>query len=267
MEPIDELRLGEAVQRLEHPGLAISIAEKVGMPIDLLMKRLPDPVQAMIGKAIHRGLERCLEVALRGMGARSAVAAAKRGHTLLAAATGAAGGFFGLPGLLFELPVSTTLMLHSIAEIARSHGEDLADPESALNCLQVFALGAKSTGKATDSAYYATRAALAQATREAASFIAEKGLVKTGAPVLVRFLSMVSGRFGVEVAEKAAAQMVPMVGAAGGAALNALFTTHFQTVAEAHFTVRELERAYGSGEVRRRYSLIAARKGPVPQVQ
>jgi hypothetical protein len=37
----------------------------------------------------------------------------------LVAGTGAAGGAFGLSGLAFDLPVTTTLMLRSIAEIAR----------------------------------------------------------------------------------------------------------------------------------------------------
>ena len=31
------------------------------------------------------------------------------------------------------------IMLRSIADIARSEGEDLSDPESALSCVQVFA--------------------------------------------------------------------------------------------------------------------------------
>ena len=37
--------------------------------------------------------------------------------------------------------MSTIIMLRSIAEIARSEGEDLSDPETALSCVQVFALG------------------------------------------------------------------------------------------------------------------------------
>jgi len=51
---------------------------------------------------------------------------------------------FWFPGLLIELPVTTTVMLHSIAEIARSQGEDLRNPESALACLEVFCAGAGS---------------------------------------------------------------------------------------------------------------------------
>ena len=43
-----------------------------------------------------------------------------------------------------ELPLSTTIMLRSIARIAQSEGEDLEDPATALACLQVFALGGHS---------------------------------------------------------------------------------------------------------------------------
>ena len=257
MDPNDERRLAQAVKRLEHHGLAMSIANKVGVPVDVLMKRLPGPVQNVISKTVHKSLERCLNVALRSIDSHSLAAPANQRHTMMTAASGAVGGFFGLPGLVFEMPVSTTLMLHSIAEIARSHGENLEDPEAALSCLEVFALGAKSNGTETDSAYYATRTALAQATREAASYIAQKGLAKSGAPVLVRFVSIIASRFGVEVAEKVAAQMVPIVGAAGGAALNVMFTTHFQTVAEGHFTIRELERRYGALDVQRQYKRLA----------
>ena len=45
-------------------------------------------------------------------------------HKLLATASGAAGGAFGLAALPIELPASTIIMLRSIAEIARNEGED-----------------------------------------------------------------------------------------------------------------------------------------------
>jgi hypothetical protein len=48
-----------------------------------------------------------------------------------------------LATLPIELPVSTIIMLRLIADIARSAGEDLSDPEAALSCVQVFALGGR----------------------------------------------------------------------------------------------------------------------------
>ncbi|WP_163360772.1 EcsC family protein, partial [Klebsiella aerogenes] len=65
------------------------------------------------------------------------------GHKAMAAASGAIGGAFGIATLAVELPVSTTLMLRAIAEIAREEGEDIDTPEGALACVQVFALGGR----------------------------------------------------------------------------------------------------------------------------
>ena len=64
-------------------------------------------------------------------------------HKALATASGAAGGAFGLASLTIELPVSTIIMLRSIADIARSEGENRSDPEAALSCIEVFALGGR----------------------------------------------------------------------------------------------------------------------------
>jgi len=264
LEPRDEQRLAAAVEKLEHHGLAMTIANQVGMPVEALMRRLPAPAQRAVHGAVNRALETCLHAALSGMKGATRLTPSNGLHKTVAGAVGAAGGFFGLAGLFFELPVSTTVMLHSIAEIARSHGEDLRDPAAALTCLEVFALGSGAQSgvdretKTLESAYYATRAALAQATRDAAAYVAQKGAAKGGAPVLVRFLSNIASRFGVDVAEKVTAQMVPIVGAAGGLALNVAFTAHFQRVAEGHFTVRELERRYGPQRVQDEYARLKA---------
>ena len=218
---------------------------------------LPAGAQGQIGVAVNKALEQCLRVALMDETRLPHHARSKRLHTWTTAATGALGGFFGLPGLVVELPVTTTIMLHSIAEIARAHGEDLSQPEGALSCLQVLALGAHDQPDGVaESAYYATRAALAQVTREAASYVAEKGLAKEGAPALVAFLARIAARFGVEVSEKAAAQLVPIAGAAGGLALNVMFMNHFQRVAEGHFSIRRLERTYSPQLVRSTYDQL-----------
>lgn len=256
---IDRAALMAAVTKLEGKTLAMNIAAKIGVPVEALLRMLPGNAQGQIGMAVDKALQACLHVALNFGGAADGTSASKRAHTWTTAATGAVGGFFGLPGLAFELPVTTTVMLHSIAGIARSQGEDLSDPAVALSCLQVLALGPE--GKTTDaleSAYYATRAGLAQVTREAAAFLAQKSVSKESAPVLISFLSRIGTRFGIEVSEKAAAQFIPIAGAAGGLALNVLFTDHFQRIAEGHFTVRRLERVYGPELVRREYDQLRA---------
>jgi hypothetical protein len=259
MTPQDQADLRTAAELLESQSFAMTLAAKVGMPVEGMLKMLPANAQQGIGNAVNRALEQCLRVALNLNSTVKSSPASRAGHTCATAVTGAVGGFFGLPGLVIELPVTTTVMLHSIAEIAREQGEDLRDPAAALACLEVLALGPEGTaaGKgALESAYYATRAALAQVTRDAATYVAQKGMVKEGAPVLISFLGKIAARFGIEVSEKAAAQLIPVAGAAGGLALNVLFTRHFQRLAQGHFTIRRLERIYGTAEVRAQYESI-----------
>ena len=254
LSPSDYEDLQIAAAKLETQSFAMMIASKVGMPVETLLHMLPKGAQASVGTAVKKALEQCLRIVINIGESNSALVRNKRTHTVATAITGAVGGFFGLPGLIVELPITTTVMLHSIVEIARRQGEDLSNAESALACLEVLALGPQGIRReALESAYYATRTALAQVTREAAAYVAQKGLSKQGAPALVSFLGKIASRFGLEVSEKAAAEIVPIAGAAGGLTLNVLFTNHFQRLAEGHFTVRRLERKYGSELVRQEY--------------
>jgi hypothetical protein len=239
----------------------MKIASTFGLPVEALLRRLPVPAQSAIRATVDKALERCLRIAVQANKAKSS-AVYKRSHTAAAAITGAVGGFFGLPGLLVELPITTTVMLHSIVEIARSQGENLLHPESSLACLEVFALGPQNTHReARESAYYATRTALAQVTREAVSYVTQKGLANESAPALMSFVGRIASKFGVEVSEKLAAEVVPIAGAVGGLTLNVLFTQHFQSLAEGHFVVRRLERKYGSEAVRQDYELARSLPG------
>jgi hypothetical protein len=107
---------------------------------------------------------------------------------------------------------------------------------------------------ASESGYFAVRGMLAKSVSEAARFVAERGLIEEGAPIVVRFISQVASRFGVVLTQKFAAQALPLVGALGGASVNYLFIEHFQETAQGHFTVRRLERAYGKDIVRTEYA-------------
>ena len=68
----------------------------------------------------------------------------------------------------------------------------------------------------------------------------------------------IGAKFGVVVWRRAAASSVPVVGAFGGAAGNALFMRYFQDLATGHFIVRKLERAYDKEVVRTNYMNIFA---------
>jgi hypothetical protein len=229
----------------------------VGKPIELIGYALPAAASDAITTATSKALDLALNVAL-GTIQRAPRPRSHLFHRALATASGAAGGAFGLLALPVELPVSTIIMLRSIAEIARSEGEDLSSPETALSCVQVFALGGRpGSADASESGYFAVRGILAKSVTQAARFIAERGVIEEGGPILVRFVAQVASRFGVVVTQKVAAQAVPVVGALGGAAVNYAFIEHFQDVARGHFTVRRLERAYGEELVRTEYERLA----------
>jgi hypothetical protein len=253
LAPSDYADLQTAATKLENQSFAMVVASKAGMSVESLLHMLPRGAQELVSGAVDKALRQCLRIAIAGK-SKSAIVRNKHSHTAAVAVTGAVGGFFGLPGMIVELPITTTVMLHSIVEIARANGEDLSNPQSALACLEVLALGPKGVrGEAVESAYYATRTALAQITREAAAYIAQNGLTKEGAPALVSFLGKIASRFGLEASEKAAAELVPIAGAAGGLTLNVLFTNYFQRLAEGHFTIRRLERKYGSELIHQEY--------------
>src|SRR5207237_1121662 len=78
-----------------------------------------------VAAATTKALNVALAVALRTM-EKEPKAASRLLHKALAAASGAVGGGFGLAALPVELPISTIMLLRSIAAIARSEGEQLA---------------------------------------------------------------------------------------------------------------------------------------------
>jgi hypothetical protein len=244
-EEAEELR--RAVACLEGMSFAQRLTEAVGRPIGMLRGAVPLPTRQIIAHASETALRGALRLALRTLDLRTPGKPANRAHKLAAAASGAVGGALGLAALPVELPISTTILLRSIAEIAREEGEDLNAPEAAFACIEVFALGGQGNGAAAlESGYFAVRAALAKSVSDSARFVATDGLSAQSAPAIARLVSQVAARFGVVVSQKLAAQAAPILGAIGGAAVNAAFADHFQTLARGHFIVRRLERQHGA---------------------
>lgn len=252
----DRAVLRDAVWKLEHTSFAARLSQALGRQIDRLGKLVPAEIGDVIDKATEAAIKAALGAALRTLGTRSAGDRRKL-HKALATLSGAVGGAFGVASLPVELPFSTIVMLRSIAAIAQTEGEDLATPETTFACLQVFAMG---TGRQNDqfleSGYFAVRSVLARSVSEAARFVIERGLAEESAPVILRLVSQIASRFGVVVSQKIAAQAVPLVGAAGGGAVNYAFIDHFQSIAQGHFAVRRLERIYGVNVVKAEYDRL-----------
>lgn len=256
----DQQALERAVKALEHTNLATRIANAVGKQLGTLGRFLPPGVGGLINRSAEAAIRSAMSVALGSLANRPA-RDSRRFHKAMAMVSGAAGGAFGLTSLPVELPLSTVIILRSIADIARHEGEDLSDPDVALACLQVFALGARDKDDAyTDSGYFAVRGLLARTVSEAGRYVVANGLGDEAAPVLVRLVAQIASRFGLVVSEKLAAQAVPVIGAAGGAAVNYAFAEHFQSIAYGHFTVRRLERLYGGDMVKAAYQRVVERQ-------
>lgn len=250
----DYERLCYAKSLLERPGLAARLTHVVGMPFEKAFDYLPPKWSGAITDIARKSLRQALDVAVKTLDGRERGASKNALHKFLAVASGGVGGAFGLPALAIELPATTVIMLRSIADIARSEGEDISSLETRLACLTVFALGGTSgRDDGAESGYYAVKILLAREVSEAAKYILQRGLVEEGTPALVRLLTTVASRFGVTVSQKAAASAVPLLGAAGGALINSIFMDHFQNMARGHFIIRSLERQYGPDSVERIY--------------
>ncbi|MFZ5518874.1 MAG: EcsC family protein [Candidatus Zhuqueibacterota bacterium] len=260
MEKHDLDRLARAVYYLENPTWTATITDIIGMPVEWAIRKLPAKANQIISNATSKAISKAVKVAVLTMNAEHRGAPKKWCHRGAVATSGAIGGFFGLAGLTVELPASTIIMLRSIADVARSQGEDITKVDSQLQCVSVFALGSKSwdDDDASESSYYAIRAVLAKLISEAGSYIAEKGFVEEGAPIIVKFIVRIASRFQGIISEKVATESIPVIGALGGASINLLFMNHFQRVATGHFIIRSLERAYSAEEVKIEYSRIAA---------
>ena len=268
----EELKfLGEAAKFLENPGVFIRIANKLGQPVEFLEKQLPDKARQIVTTTTRKSLEKALQLAVKTVAtgptamsfeaSQSSITLKNRLHILGSAITGGIGGFFGMISLPVELPITTTIMLRSIAETARSSGSDLQSAETQIECLYVFTLGSPNKGADNaETAYYTSRFGLAQVLSQAASFIAShsakqvlSAIEKGTAPVLVKLISNIAAKFEIAVSEKLLSEAIPVIGAAGGALVNTAFTHYFSEAARFHFGIRKLERTYGADYVQKLY--------------
>ncbi|GBQ39580.1 hypothetical protein AA0614_1722 [Komagataeibacter saccharivorans NRIC 0614] len=246
--------LQQALERVETGrGVLVRLADlmggAVGQAAMLGMRTLglAPTLQASLQSAAETAIRRAFDIAVIGMdrphdvSAQPGGGAAWRDPAVKAAVTmsGAIGGFTGLPGLVADVGFTTLTIMREIARIAREQGEDLSQEDARAACLEVFALRAfpfganrkAAPGEDSELGYFSARAML------------------RGRPV-VMLVSEVATHYGLGLSRKFALQMMPVAGALCGASLNAAFLSHYRAVAQAHFTIRRLEREYGP-EVRR----------------
>jgi hypothetical protein len=286
--------LKTAVIDLEYPGFVARASDFLATPIELGLKVLPDKVRDTVTVVCRAAIEKALDVSLLTMDTSfdaqtTPQTSSDWWHLGAVAVTGSVGGFVGFASLPVELPFSTIIILRSIADIARSEGEDLETAEARLQCVAVFALGgasdkddgaevgyflareAMATMIARTTAYYEAQVAVQMADRlaKAAAAGAAKSAAKAAlaeavaaanklqSTTLVKFIEAVASRYSVVVSESAIAKAGPIIGAALGGVVNTLFISHFQAIARAHFGVRRLEREHGEASIQVAYAAIA----------
>ncbi|EGD06441.1 putative protease [Burkholderia sp. TJI49] len=261
----DRDALRRAKQVLESPSLTMKLTGVLGAPVEKMIARLPDFATGKINDATQLALRKCLNIALRTLGKPPPPDAepdkpSNLLHKLAVATTGAAGGAFGFLALPVELPVTTTLIFRSVCDIARSEGEELASVDTQLQCLAVLGMGGNPDKQEEDAdlGYFVLRGALAQAISKASSDITTKGIAAHSSAAVFKLVQAVASRFSVQVTEQMAAKSIPAIGAVLGATVNTLFIDHFQQMAHGHFTVRRLERKYGTAAVKAAYQAIDA---------
>lgn len=254
----DQAALAIARALLAQPGLAIRLANTLGAPLEKGMNAAPKGWMAQVHTIAEKALRKSLEMAVKSLGKKAKAQSSDRWHKLLAAGSGGLAGAFGLPALAVELPLTTTIMLRSIADIAQSEGHSLEDVAVRLDCLAVFGMaGAADRSTNVESSFWATRAALASLVTETVTAMTGSKTLRMGSPVFAKLLSAIASRFGISVSEQFAAKAIPVIGMASGAMVNVVFLNHFQNVARAHFILLRLEQKYGQDRVRRAFDELA----------
>ena len=255
IKDLDDLKYAKSL--LENPGLAAKITNSLGTPIEKGFDFLPNSWRKIVSSSSQKALEVAANSAILTMKKSAKPDAANTLHKIMVAGSGAAGGFLGLLALPIELPVSTAIMMRSIADIARSENQSVSDPQIKIACIEVFALGGPGRDDdAVETGYFAIRSGLAKSVTDAAQHIAGKGLSGKSSPALIKLISQISSRFGIQVSEKMAAQAIPVIGAVGGAVINTLFIDHFQAMARGHFIVLRLEKKYGFDVIKQAYAVL-----------
>lgn len=260
MSEADQRALAEAIVALEKQSFAAKIADYAGQPISRIFKVMPKAANEKIQDAVNLAMLQCLKVAVKLLDGKPAGEPRIFMPKLMSGLAGGLSGFVGFAALPVELPITTTNILRSIADIARAEGEDMSTREAQLACLEVFALGQHSTQFfGAETGYYATRALLAKATGDMVASLLQRGVAEESASLFMRFITEIAARFSLVVLERAAASAVPVIGALGGASINWVFTDYFQQLARGHFAIRRLERRYGTEPVQAWYREVVRR--------
>lgn len=216
-----EQRLAVLAQRYSRAsGPGIQLLNLIGGQAEGLLDQLPKPVREALGSRTEEALKLAMQAA---HGSRGLVEGQSGWlNRALTTAMGAAGGMGGLPTALAELPITTTVLLRAIQDVAVEHGFDPSEEGIKYDCIQVFAAaGPLDHDDGADLGFLGAR-------------------VTVTGPALQQLITSVAPRLATVLGQKLAAQTVPILGAAAGAATNYTYTSYYQQMAHVHFGLRRL---------------------------
>lgn len=238
--PPDAAIVALAARYERASGGMMALLNRLGGQVEGQLALLPAPIQARVHRLTLAALERAYGVARQG-GRLGRLGAAR--HRLVAGAAGALGGLGGLPTALAELPVTVTLILNTVQEVAQEHGFDPAEAAVRREVLRVFASGAPLAGDdGVNTAFLGAR------------------LTLTG-PALQRMIALVVPRIAASLGPKLVAQSVPVLGAAAGAGINLSFAAYYRELAHIRFGLLRLAMEHDPELVARAFARASR---PVP---
>lgn len=168
----------------------------------------------------------------------------RRRAMAMAAGGGAVFGFAGVWGLAADVPALLTLALRAIYRTGLCYGEDALADERRRTALGVFALASANSAEEKQSALIALKhqgSAETVALREGLERAAERELAKEAA---VFSLQALASRIGVNLGRRKAAGVVPVLGMAIGAVVNAGYLNDVARSAQYVFQERWLKSKY-----------------------
>jgi hypothetical protein len=229
--------LARAYRRASGP--VMTLMQKLGGTFENQLGKLPDPLRAQMESAVVAALTQAHHLAARS----EAGPDLGRGGVMMAAmVSGAAGGSGGLVTSLVELPVTITVFLHAIRREARAAGFDPDEAGIRAACLQVFADATPlREDDGMNTAFLSARLTIS-------------------GPALHKLIATVAPRLALVMGQKLAAQTVPILGAAAGAAINAAYLGYYREIARIRFALMRLSQAHGGEAVTRAFAKAAARK-------
>ena len=236
-----------AARQLASRGMLMRGVEAVGRLTEGAATTLLGLSPIQLEKVLESAFKQLYDLSGRSDGINLVRQAPLIANRAAAVASGAAGGWFGLAGIVPDLVASTTVIFNSIQKVARQHGFDTTDPMVRLECLAVFQFG--EPGEDGDAA--------------AKSFLANRLL--TNGQTVSALISRFASQFAARLTTKLGAQAVPVLGAVTGAAINYAFVDYYEGVAQIHFRLLRLAQDHPDLDVDAEYAHALARARTTPR--